>query len=78
MQFGPKDALRLLRGLDTLVAIRGKSVVTFDLKNDPPGADVLLGHLLGRTGNLRAPTARIGRTLVVGFNGTAYAQLFAD
>jgi hypothetical protein len=35
----------------------------------------LLTHLLGPTGNLRAPTARIGKTLLVGFNADAYRQV---
>ena len=30
---------------------------------------------MGPTGNLRAPTARIGTTLVVGFNDEAYREL---
>jgi hypothetical protein len=31
--------------------------------------------LLGPTGNLRAPTLRIGRTLLVGFDEATYARL---
>jgi arsenate reductase-like glutaredoxin family protein len=66
------DALALLASIDTLVAARGKTIVAFDLKNDRPADDVLLAYLLGPSGNLRAPTARIGKTLVVGFNEEAY------
>ena len=68
------DALALLDGMDTLVAARGKNVAIFDLKRDRPADDVLLAHLLGPSGNLRAPTARIGKTLVVGFNEEAYRE----
>ena len=32
-------------------------------------------HLLGPTGNLRAPTARVGKTLVVGFNPEVYSEV---
>jgi hypothetical protein len=32
--------------------------------------------MLGPTGNLRAPTARVGKTLVVGFNEEAYGRIF--
>jgi arsenate reductase-like glutaredoxin family protein len=68
-------ALALLDGIDTLVAMRGKKVETFDLKKNRPADAELLARLMGPTGNLRAPTARVGRTLVVGFNEDAYRQL---
>ena len=32
--------------------------------------------MLGPTGNLRAPTARVGKTVLVGFNEDAYADAF--
>jgi arsenate reductase-like glutaredoxin family protein len=75
VRIGPAEALPLLRGMDRLVAIRGKKVVTFDLKRDRPSDEDLLAHLIGPTGNLRAPTARVGKTLVVGFNEEAYREL---
>jgi hypothetical protein len=56
---------------------RGKKVVTFDMKSDPPDDETLLVHLLGPTGNLRAPTLRRGRTLLVGFSEEAYRQELA-
>lgn len=73
-RYGEDDALKLLAGIDTLVAVKGKKVVTFDLKADRPNDAILLAHLMGPTGNLRAPTAVVGRTLVVGFNDAVYAQ----
>ena len=72
------DALVLLDGIDTLTAARGKSVATFDLKKDRPDDDVLLAHLLGPSGNLRAPAARIGKTLLVGFNEEVYRRLLGS
>ena len=74
----PAAALALLVGIDTVVAIRGKKVEVFDLTADPPGNDALLAHLIGLTGNLRAPTARVGRTLVVGFNADAYRRVLGS
>ena len=53
---------------------KGKKVVTFDMKHDPPDDDTLLAHLLGPTGNLQAPTLRKGKTLLVGFSEDGYAQ----
>ena len=52
-----------------------KRVVHFDLKKDTPDKATLLGALLGPTGNLRAPTLRRGRTLLVGFDEAAYAKV---
>jgi hypothetical protein len=45
------------------------------MKVDPPDDGVLLTHLLGPTGNLRAPTIRVGKTVVVGFNEDVYREM---
>jgi hypothetical protein len=51
---------------------KGRKVVTFDMKGDRPDEATLLKHLLGPTGNLRAPTIQTGTTLLVGFHDEAY------
>jgi hypothetical protein len=58
-----------------VVAAKGKKVLTFDMKNAPPDDDTLAAALLGPTGNLKAPTLRLGRTLLVGFGEEAYRHL---
>ena len=68
------EALALARSMNKVVAARGRKVVTFDMKTDPPSDADLLAVLLGPTGNLRAPSFRRGTTLVVGFNEEAYAR----
>ena len=55
--------------------IKGAKVVHVDLGREKPSRAELLGLLLGPTGNLRAPTARKGRTLVVGFDPKTYAKV---
>jgi arsenate reductase-like glutaredoxin family protein len=50
------------------VVAKGKKIVRFDLRNDRPSDDELLDHMLGRSGALRAPSLRAGRTFVVGYN----------
>lgn len=70
------DALALASEVDRIIAMKGSRVTTVDLKRDRPDDDCLLGHLLGPTGNLRAPTLRSGRTLLVGFNPVTYADFF--
>lgn len=74
-RFGPAEALALAAKAKRVVATRGKSVTTFDLKKDKPSDDELLAVLLGPTGNLRAPTAWVGSTLVVGFSPEVYRRL---
>jgi len=57
------------------VAGRGKQTITFDMKKSPPDDATLAAHILGPTGNLRAPTIRKGKTLLVGFSEVAYKQV---
>jgi arsenate reductase-like glutaredoxin family protein len=82
-KLGAADALRLARGHASgggaarVIVAKGKKVVTFDMKKDAPSDDELLAHLLGPTGNLRAPAILRGRTLLVGFNEDVYTDHIA-
>ncbi len=67
--------MALAGGADEIYASKGKQVVHLDLKKDKPDAATLKGLLLGPTGNLRAPTLRKGRTLIVGFDEATYKKL---
>jgi arsenate reductase-like glutaredoxin family protein len=71
-----KDALRLLAGADELWSMKGKRIVHVDLQKAQPSRADLLALVLGPTGNLRAPTIRKGRTIIVGFDEATYRQLF--
>ena len=75
VRVGPADALKLLDGVTTLVAARGKKVEVFDLKKNRPDDATLLTKMIGPTGNLKAPSFRVGKTLVVGFNEDAYRKV---
>ena len=70
-----KEALALVQEVDEIYASKGKQVVRLDLKKDKPEKASLLALLLGPTGNLRAPTLRKGRTLLVGFDEASYAKV---
>lgn len=70
-----KEALALLGGVDEIYASKGKQVVRLDLTKDKADAATIKGLLLGPTGNLRAPTLRKGRTLIVGFDEATYGKL---
>ncbi len=71
---GRAEALALAKEAKIIHVARGKKIVTFDMKS-PPDDDTLVAHLLGPSGNLRAPTIRKGSTLYVGFNEDAYLGL---
>ena len=46
---------------------KGKKILHFDLKKERPANEELLGLIMGRSGKLRSPTMRTGRTLLVGY-----------
>lgn len=71
-RIGAKDALKLLDGVRKLVVAKGNKVVSFDLARNRPDDQTLIDHMLGPTGNLRAPTLRIGTTMLVGYNDEVY------
>ena len=70
-------ALGVLKGVDELYVAKGKKVEHVDLKKAKPDRATLLGLLLGPTGNLRAPTLRKGKTLIVGFEEETYKKLLS-
>lgn len=51
---------------------KGTKIIHLDLAREKPDRATLLGLLLGPSGNLRAPTLRKGRTLLVGFDEPTY------
>ena len=67
--------LGVLKDVDQLYVAKGKRVVHVDLRREKPPRAELLGLLLGPTGNLRAPTLRKKRTLIVGFDEATYKDL---
>jgi arsenate reductase-like glutaredoxin family protein len=68
--------LSLVNQANELYAAKGKNVVHINLKKDRPDEETLRKLLLGPTGNLRAPTLRKGKTLIVGFDEATYKKVF--
>jgi len=68
------DAKELLKAASKLVVAKGKKVTEFK------GADArgkeAVAAMLGPTGNMRAPTLKVGKTLLVGFNDEVYSGVF--
>ena len=68
------DAKALLNDASKLIVAKGKNVEEF-AAGDKTSAEAV-NAMLGPTGNLRAPTARVGKTLLVGFNDEVYGKIF--
>lgn len=75
-RFGGPEALELLAGMTKLLVAKGKKITEVDLKKDRPDDEALTKLMLGPTGNLRAPTMKVGKTVLVGFNEEMYDELF--
>jgi arsenate reductase-like glutaredoxin family protein len=70
-----RDALALAKQVDEIWASKGQKLVHIDLRTEKPDTATLKSLLIGPSGNLRAPTLRVGRTLLVGFNEEAYRKV---
>ncbi len=68
--------MKMAAQADHIYVAKGSKLVHFDMKKDRPSNDVLLSHMMGPTGNLRAPTLRVGKNLLVGFQEDMYARVF--
>lgn len=67
-----EDASELLKDISSLIVMKGKKVSEFNTKTAL--TEDAVAAMLGPTGNLRAPTIRIGKTLLVGFNEDIFAR----
>ena len=70
-----RQALDVLDGVGELYATKGRKVIHVDLEREKPDRATLESLLIGPSGNLRAPTLRRGRTLLVGFDEATYAKV---
>lgn len=68
----------MARQADEIWASKGTKLVHLDLKQENYSDNELADVLLGPTGNLRAPTFKVGRVLLVGFNEDAYKHLLSN
>lgn len=69
-KLGADDARALLDGMKTLIIAKGKKSETHDLSGGITAA--MVDAMLGPTGNLRAPTLKVGKTILVGFAESAW------
>jgi len=72
-KLGEKEARELIRGAAKIYVAKGKKLEEF------PGGTAskeLIAKMLGATGNLRAPTIKVGKTLLVGYDEETYKKVF--
>ena len=68
-KLGRAEARALIEGASRVIVAKGRKVTEF------PGGRATkeaVGALLGPTGNLRAPTVRVGTTILVGFDQESF------
>jgi arsenate reductase-like glutaredoxin family protein len=69
------DALKLAAAAKELYSSRHNKVVHVNLAKEKPDEKTLSELMLGPTGNLRAPTLKVGDVLLVGFNEETYKKV---
>jgi hypothetical protein len=70
VQITDEKAWELLKVANEIVVGRGKKSQTF--KPSTENKAEILNNCLGRTGNLRAPTLKVGNMIIVGFSEKMY------
>ena len=68
-----KEARNLLKSASKLIVAKGKKLDEFD--TDKSVSREAVAAMLGPTGNLRAPTICVGKTVMVGFNEHSYKAI---
>ena len=64
------EARAIAKSSSKVYVVKGKKLDVFDMKSAK--ISEVAEKMLGPTGNLRAPTMRIGKITVVGFSDDAY------
>jgi hypothetical protein len=71
-KLGRTDAAKIAKAASAVFVAKGKKVSSF--KPAGKASAELLEAMLGPTGNLRAPTIRRGKTVLVGFNEELFSE----
>ncbi len=71
-KLGESEAGELAREASKIIVAKGKKVTEF---SGGQACREILEAMLGPTGNLRAPTLRVGKTVLVGFNEEVFESV---
>ena len=69
------EARAIAKASSKVYVAKGKKLDVFDMKS--ARISEVTEKMLGPTGNLRAPTMRVGKITVVGFNDEAFEAVLA-
>ena len=72
-KLGESDAKAIAKESSKVYVAKGKKLDVFDMKSADVGE--VAAKMLGPTGNLRAPTMRVGKTAIVGFDEETFADV---
>ena len=72
-KLGASEARKLIRDAGKIYITKGKKLDEFA---GGKATKEIVEKMLGATGNLRAPTIRVGKKLLVGFNEDVYGRVF--
>ena len=61
--------------MSELIVARGKKVERIDLRKGRPDKATVARLMIGPSGNLRAPTLRVGKRVLVGFDEESYEKV---
>jgi hypothetical protein len=73
-KIGTDEAWELIKTYKTVVVGKGKKYQVFEPTEE--NREQILKTVIGRSGNLRAPSIKVGDKLVVGFNDDMYKKVF--
>ena len=73
-KFDRDQSLALMAEARTVLVAKGKKLLRFETRSADP--DELASVILGRSGTLRAPAIRVGKTFLVGFHAEGYEEIF--
>jgi hypothetical protein len=74
-KFGAGELAGLLGDAKEIVVAKGKKSLLFKVGKDLDW-DEVEGVALGRSGNLRAPTVRVGKRVLVGYSDDVWESFF--
>ena len=74
-RIGPKDAVALARKASKIYVTKGTKIRHIDMDKDKPDDNELIELIIGPSGNLRAPTLQVGKTLLIGFDEESYQKI---
>ena len=68
----------IIRDVDEIYIAKSKRIIHVQLNAGKQEPDMLASLLLRPSGDLRAPTFRRGRTLVIGFDEATYRKILGS